>query len=179
MTRMDAISRVLGLVLPVVLVLAVRWQEGAGGSKPPPERWLKDADEERIRQLEAHLRGLDVAMIEVGYRFTELYFAGLDRNWPYAKYQAEKIDLALELALERRPKREASARPFLAEEIPAMLRVIQDQGDKAVDDQDEQVFRHAFERMRAACMKCHVDEQLPDLVVELPERRLAPIRAPR
>lgn len=51
-------------------------------------------------------------MVEVGYRFTELYFAGKEHNWDYAKYQAEKIEVALRLGLERRPKRAQSAQFF-------------------------------------------------------------------
>jgi hypothetical protein len=48
-------------------------------------------------------------MVEIGYRYQELYWAGVDSNWEYADYQVKRIDLALENALERRPKRRASA----------------------------------------------------------------------
>ena len=48
-------------------------------------------------------------MAEISYRFTELYFAGQDGNWDHVKYHSEKIDLALRLALERRPKRDLGA----------------------------------------------------------------------
>jgi len=48
-------------------------------------------------------------MAEVGYRFTEMYWAGKDRNWPYARYQLHKIETTLKLGVERRPKRAASA----------------------------------------------------------------------
>lgn len=49
--------------------------EGSDGGE-----WLPAAPEERIAETEKHLRGFDVAMMEVGYRFTELYFAGRERN---------------------------------------------------------------------------------------------------
>ena len=42
-------------------------------------------------QIEKHLRGLDVAMTEIGYRYGELHVAARERNWDYAKYQTEKI----------------------------------------------------------------------------------------
>jgi hypothetical protein len=66
--------------------------------------------------VEKQFRGLDVAMIEIGYRFGELYWAGQDRNWDYAKYQADKVRLALELALEQ--VRTACARCHVAESAP-------------------------------------------------------------
>jgi hypothetical protein len=129
---------------------------------------LRGTPSEELRSVERHLRGLDVAMAEIGYRFTELCFAGQDGNWDYAKYQAEKIDLALRLALERRPKRARSARPFLEEDLPA-VRV-------AIESREAVRFGVAMERLRTACMKCHANEDVPYFSVELAERRLAPIR---
>ena len=82
---------------------------GAAGST-----WLsRDRDEQRL-QLERHLRGFDVAMREVGDRYVDLYWAGEDANWEAAAYELQKLRLAIENGLERRPKRATSARPFLA-----------------------------------------------------------------
>jgi hypothetical protein len=122
-----------------------------------------------MRSIEAQLRGLDVAMMEIGYRFGELHFAGQDRNWDYAKYQADKLRLALELALERRPQRGASAQPFLKEDLPAPV--------EAIGSRDPARFEAGMERLRAACMKCHVAESVPFFTVRLPERRVSPIRS--
>ena len=72
--------------------------------------WIRGDSQERWTTVERHLRGLDIAMVEIGYRYQELYWAGVDSNWEYATYQAKKIGLALENALERRPKRRASAK---------------------------------------------------------------------
>ena len=60
-------------------------------------------------------------MAEIGYRYGELLRAGKTRNWEYAQYQMEKIDLSLRLALERRPKRVKSAEPFLNQGLPPVL----------------------------------------------------------
>jgi len=87
-------------------------------------------------------------MIEIGYRFGELYWAGQDRNWDYAKYQADKVRLALELALERRPKRAASAQPFLKEDLPDLV--------AAIEAKDGARYQVALERVRTACARCHV-----------------------
>jgi hypothetical protein len=142
-----------------------------GEERSSPGGWLQGTTDERFQQVERQLRGFDKTMVEVGYRFTELYFAGQDQNWDYAKYQIEKLETALHLGLERRPKRAASAQSFLTESLPAMLAVVK----KA----NRELFQVEIERLRSACMNCHVLEEVPYFTVELPERRLSPIRTSR
>ena len=134
--------------------------------------WLaKDRSAQRAG-LQRHLRGLDVAMVEIGYRFNELYWAGRDRNWPYAKYQIEKVELALKLALERRPKRAASSKPFLDETIPLVKKAI----EQAAATGDQKVYDDAMGRLRTDCMKCHVDEDVPHFTVYFSKTRTSSIR---
>jgi hypothetical protein len=133
--------------------------------------WLQGTTDERFQQIERQLRGFDKTMVEVGYRFTELYFAGQDQNWDYAQYQIEKLETALRLGLERRPKRAASAQSFFSESLPAMQEVV----EKA----DSELFQAEIERLRSACMNCHVLEEVPYFTVELPEHRLSPIQTIR
>jgi len=135
------------------------------------DEWLKGAAGAQLHTVERHLRGLDVAMAEIGYRFTELYFAGLDGNWDYANYQTQKIDLALRLALERRARRSQSSQPFLNDDLPFV--------SEAIKTRDPAGFRQAMDRLRTACMKCHTDENVPYFTVELQERRLSSIRTVR
>lgn len=140
--------------------------EPAGPAAPS---WIRGGADERFAQVENHLRGLDVAMAEIGYRYTELFFAVQDRNWDYAEYQMGKIELVLKLAIERRPKRAASATAFLAEDWPAVQAGVRSrQADPATE---------ALDRLRTACMKCHVSEQVPYFTLRTPERRLTPIGA--
>jgi hypothetical protein len=65
-----------------------------------------------------------MAMVETGYRYTELYWAAQDDNWGYADYQIKKIRTAVENGLERRPKRAASAETFLKVMLPAVEEAI-------------------------------------------------------
>lgn len=141
------------------------------GAEPARESWLKPADAGKFHQIESQLRGFDITMMEVGYRFTELYWAGKDQNWAYAKYQAEKIGHVIRLGIERRPKRAPSAQPFLAKEVPAIL--------QAIDNRTDEAFQAGIERLRASCMRCHVLEKLPDFTLEFPEHRSSPIRKVR
>jgi hypothetical protein len=132
--------------------------------------WLKGSTGDQMAAVEKQFRGLDVAMVEIGYRFGELYWAGQDRNWEYAQYQADKVKLALELSLERRPKRAASAQPFLTEDLPAVV--------AAINAKDAGRYQAALEQLRTACARCHVAESVPFFTAQFPERRVSVIRPP-
>jgi hypothetical protein len=134
-----------------------------GAPEAPEPSWIHGTDDQRFAQIETHLRGLDVAMTEIGYRYAELYFAVEDTNWEYADYQLEKIDLALELAVERRPKRAQSAAIFLAQDLPDVR--------AGVGSREPAQASAALERLRASCMKCHVAENVPFMIVGTPQRR--------
>lgn len=141
-------------------------REEAPTGRAAETAWLAGSEEERLAQIENHFRGLDVAMAEIGYRFSELYFAVEDRNWDYADYHLGKIELALTLAVERRPKRARSAGAFLADLNPVREGIrAREPGPAAA----------ALERLRTACMKCHVAENVPYFTVASPEHRLAPM----
>ena len=129
--------------------------------------WLPADGPERDAAIERHFRGFDMAMVETGYRFTELYWAGVDQNWPYAAYQAEKIRTAIENGLERRPARAASAGPFLDEVLPAVVRTI--------EARDSAGFRTNFGSLTGACNSCHAAESMEFVVVTIPTDRLAPV----
>jgi hypothetical protein len=94
------------------------------GTAPAPasqtgDSWIRGDIDQRFAIVAKQLRGFDAAMVETGYRYGELYWAGEDRNWEYAAYQLEKIETAIANGLERRPKRAASA----ARLTPALERV--------------------------------------------------------
>ena len=133
--------------------------------------WIRGDSQERWTTVERQLRGLDIAMVEIGYRYQELYWAGVDSNWEYATYQAKKIGLALENALERRPKRRASAASLF---VPALENV-----EKAIASMKPAAFGEAFEQMSAACNSCHTAEGVASFYVEAPTDRTSSIRAPR
>lgn len=140
---------------------------GSSASAPSPT-WLSREGEEQRLQLERHLRGFDVAMLEVGHRYIDLYWAGQDANWEAAAYELEKMRLAIENGLERRPKRAASARPFLAGPLAAV-------GD-AVAARDPELFAARFQDLTAGCNACHAMEQVAFFEIRPPEARVSPIR---
>ena len=133
----------------------------------PEATWLSREPEEQRVQLERHLRGFDLAMVETGHRYIELHWAGRDANWEAAAYQVQKMRLAIENGLERRPKRAASARPFLAGPLAAM--------DEAVAVRNPELFAARFQGLTAGCNACHAMEQVPFFEIRPPESRVSPI----
>ncbi|MBI2968729.1 MAG: hypothetical protein HYY40_13090 [Bacteroidetes bacterium] len=130
--------------------------------------WITGTDEEKLKTIERQFRGLDIAMIETGYRYQELYWAGQDENWECAKYQLEKIKLTIENGLQRRPKRTKSAEYFLTGVLPEM--------QKAVENMDTVAFNKEFNVLAASCNSCHILEKVSFFTVRVPFQRQSPIR---
>jgi cytochrome c556 len=135
---------------------------------PPPESaWLlRGSADERFERVAKHLRGFDVAMVETGYRYTELYWAGRDRNWGYAEYQLGKIETAIANGIERRPKRAASA--AVLEGPVAEVRT-------AIARRDRGAFETAFATLTNACNACHRAERVEFVTVAVPAARGSPV----
>ena len=121
-------------------------------AEPGTTAWLKGPDDEKLGQIERQLRGFDVTMVEVGYRYDELVAAAKNRNWEYARYQTEKIEHAIRLGLERRPKRAKSATPFLTDAIPPVMDAI-----KARHPEQLEV---AVRELHTGCIECHRAENV-------------------
>ena len=108
-----------------------------------------------------------MAMVEVGYRYRELYWASRDQNWEYAAYQLDKIETAVANGVERRPLRSASAR---------MLESAVTQVRAAIDGRDASTLKTAIETLTATCNACHQAERVPYIYVAPPDVRLSPVR---
>jgi hypothetical protein len=152
----------------VIGAALVGWGCNAHAPTAPTGTWLAGGGAERTAQLERHLRGFDVAMLETGYRYVELYWAGRDANWDVAAYQVEKIRLAIENGLERRPKRAVSAQSFLAGPLAATR--------EAIAARAPELFAERFEALTAGCNACHELEKVAFFEVRPPDHRLSPLR---
>lgn len=161
MTRRPAAMALI--VLPLLL----------GSCRQPPSLdkaggeggWLKGTSQAKFETVAKQLRGFDMAMVETGYRYRELFWAGEQQNWPYADYQLKKIRTAIESGLERRPKRAASAQSFLTIVLPAV--------EEAVAKGDRDLFRVRFANLTSTCRTCHEAEQVGFIPVNPPSAPLA------
>ncbi len=148
-------------MLPIFLACN-RKQEAAQG------QWIKGNAQEKLETIENQFRGFDMAMVETGYRYQELYWAGKDQNWEYADYQLEKIKKAIEYGLERRPKRKSSAQHFLTVTLTQM--------NEALKKRDTVFFNKNFEMLTNSCISCHAMVKVPFFTVKTPTERQSPIR---
>lgn len=126
--------------------------------------WLAGTVDEKFGTVAKQLRGFDMAMVETGYRYNELYWAAQDSNWGYAAYQAGKIRTAIENGLERRPKRAKSAETFLTIVLPAV--------EEAIKQQNATLLRERMGPLRSTCNSCHKDEQVEFVHVGEPQVRM-------
>ena len=153
----------------IVAILGLSCGEAQKESGSAEAEWLKGTTEEKFHTVARQLRGFDMAMVETGHRYMELYWAGRDTNWRYAHYQLEKIRVAIQNGLERRPKRAASAETFLTMVLPEV--------EKAVQARDRDLFWNRFGALTSACNACHVAEKMEFVVVGPPGVRDSPVKA--
>jgi len=150
--------------------------EGAPPEETSPKGYRKIAwlmnepgADERFAKVARQLRGFEVTMAEIGYRYGELYWAGRDRNWQYAAYQAKKIQTALARGVERRPKRARSAQ-VLGGALPQL--------EEAIAASDAALFDERFRVLTQSCNACHQSENKPFIAVAPPAERHSPVHAP-
>ncbi len=128
--------------------------------------WLNLPNMEKFKVIEKQFRGFDKTMVEVGYRYNELYWAGEDKNWDLALYHIEKIDQSIKLGLQRRPKRKESAE---------IIFPVLDSLSKIAKSGDQKNFRKEFIVLQQACRNCHQAEGVPFFKAGIPKIRLSPI----
>jgi hypothetical protein len=141
----------------------------AGDDRPAgSDGWLTGDAHQKFETIAAQLGGFDQTMIEVGYRYQMLYWAGEDENWALARYQIEEMEGALERGFQRRPARQENARTLMETILPQL--------DEAALRQDQALYRERFEAMRANCISCHVLEDVAYMNVTIPEYRIQPLK---
>jgi hypothetical protein len=167
----DQASSTSGQAAAPTATTTVAASAAPSASAPAPDgraAWLlKGTTDERFARVAKQLRGFDMAMVETGYRYTELYWAGRDENWKYAAYQAEKIRTAVGNGTERRPKRAKSAK---------MLYPVMDLVDEAIKAEDPAEFAKSFEALTDVCNACHRAEDMAFVTIAPPTHRHSPVR---
>jgi hypothetical protein len=154
-----------------LLTACTAWACSPSNAPAGRAEWISDDPDEQRIQLERQLRGFDLAMLETGHRYVDLYWAGHDGNWEAAAYMLQKMRLAIENGLERRPKRAESAQPFLAGPLAAL--------DGAVAARDPVLFTTRFAELTAGCNACHAAERVAFFEIRPPDVRVSPIHGPR
>jgi hypothetical protein len=137
-------------------------------SKVGLDGWLEGTSEEKFEEVAHQLGGFSKTMVEVGYRYSELYWAGIDENWGYADHQIEHIIEAMEDGLKRRPVRVESAKDFMEETLPYM--------EELLEKKDKEEFLKGFQVFTSACNACHAKEGESAIMIQIPLNRTSPVR---
>jgi hypothetical protein len=154
------------LILSFFLFIACQPEEKS--SAVGPDGWLEGTTEEKLDEVAHQLGGFSRTMVEVSYRYSELYWAGMDENWGYADHQVEHIIEAMEDGLKRRPVRAESSKSFMEETLPMMEEVIQ--------KENKEEFIKGFQMLTSACNACHAKEGESFIMIQTPENRTSPVR---
>ena len=160
-------KEIISLVIISLIVMTLACQQ-TGNQPAGSDGWLTGDVQQKFETVASHLGGFGRAMWEVDYRFQELYWAGKDLNWQYAEHQIEEIEETVELGLERRPARAASAQQFLTSAIPELV--------KATEERDPENFERRINNLMNTCNSCHALEDMPFLTVKIPVERRSSIR---
>lgn len=182
MTRIDSRIRSFLVVAGAAALLglgaaagweAVRAQAPGHTHSPSPAMdkggWLvRLSPAARTAAIERQLRGFETTMAEVAYRYTEMYFGGIDGNWGYAEHMAHELGDAITVGLERRPQYRKSADAlFLKGAYPQVM--------DAIKAKDLALFKQRIESLRAACTACHAAEAHPFIKIGVPTVRRNPV----
>lgn len=125
--------------------------------------WLGENKQEIIDNIEGQFQGFSRTMVETSYRYKELYWAGMDKNWEYAEYQREHIMEAMEQGFIRRSERIQSAQQFMNVALPAM--------EEAISSNDPEKFLSDFTTLTSSCNTCHAMEDVAFMTIKIPTVR--------
>ena len=133
--------------------------------------WLLETktDTQKFKAIQKQLRGFDLAMVEVGYRFNSFYFAIKDKNYDLANYQWDKIKKAITNGTHRRPKRKTNSEVMFLDTYHKTMKA-------ALDKKDEKLIWKEYTQAKQSCNVCHVAERVPFIKVIDPEYRWQPIK---
>lgn len=130
--------------------------------------WRKTAPiDNKVDNLVKVMPGAANLMIEMGFRYQNLYWAARQGKWEFAEYQAEEMEGLVETLMITRPKRAKTAKAFLKTGFAALA--------PALKTRDARGFEAAFEKMRQACMTCHQQNEHAFITLPLPKRAYSPV----
>jgi hypothetical protein len=117
--------------------------------------------------LEEAQPGAGHIMIEMGYRYSVLYFAATQQRWEFAAYQLEEMEEALQRLAFLQPKLWEDIGRFRATAIRDLEKVLAAKNDES--------FSASFEKFRAACTACHARNGVGFIRLPVPKGHASPV----
>ena len=123
-----------------------------------------------IEELRGRLPSQSHAMMDVGYHFTNLWFAAQHRNWPLAQFYLEETRSHLRWAVRIVPVRRTKAGEV---DLRGLLEAVDHAGleevGKAIAGQSLDAFGAAYRQTLQGCYTCHKASDKPYLRPRIPE----------
>lgn len=127
------------------------------------------AEVERLKQVvpdQAH------AMADVGYHYSNLWFAARQENWPLAQFMWNEVRSHLRWAVRIIPVRKNAAGQEV--DLHAILEALEGSALKdleaTIKAKDKQKFEAAYGVMLDSCVACHQAADKPYIRLQVPER---------
>jgi hypothetical protein len=136
------------------------------GSKPS----VPEEPELDIRTISGRLASQSHAMVDVGYHFTNLWFAADKQNWPLASYYLGETRSHLKWAVRMHPvrKTKAGAEVDLNGILDGVDKSFFAQVSKTIENKDLAGFKTAYSQALEGCYSCHLASEKPFLRPQVP-----------
>lgn len=161
----QALLMVAALVLGVAVV-------AAGQEKAAPPQDDVTALKAEVARLKGMVPDQSHAMADVGFHFTNLWFAGQAGNWPLAQFYSDEVRSHLKWAVRIIPKRKDAEGKEV--DLGAILAAIETSSLKDLSEtikaKDKEKFAASYKVQLEACMSCHKATNKPYLRLHIPER---------
>jgi hypothetical protein len=156
--------------MPVLLGLLVAGRD-AGTPAAAPRQGDADALAARVAALEQLIPDQAHIMADVGYHFTNLWFAGTAENWPLADFYLAEAKSHLRWAVRRIPIRKDNQGQEinLGNILEAFENSQLTQLKKMIDGKDRAAFEATYRESLAVCYSCHTAADKPYLRPRVPD----------
>lgn len=125
-----------------------------------------------VARLKAMVPDQSHAMSDVGFHYTNLWFAGQSGNWPLAQFCSDEVRSHLKWAVRIIPKRKDAEGKEV--DLGAILAALETSTLKdlaeAIKAKDPAKFAAAYKVQLEGCMACHKATNKPYLRLHVPER---------
>jgi len=158
----------LGLV--VVGIVAVTAGTGGGDAAGDAAAEVARLKAE-IEQLRGRLPDQSHVMKDVGYHFSNLWFAARAKSWPLAKFYLVETRSHLKWAVRIIPVRKTKGGDLdLRVILDALDRTVLADTQNAIDGRDLEAFAKAYQQTLAGCYSCRTAAEKPYLRPKIPEQ---------
>jgi cytochrome c553 len=156
--------------LALVLSMLVSGCDGAAPAAVPDVPSRADL-QARVEALEGLIPDQAHIMADVGYHFTNLWFAGTAENWPLADFYLAETKSHLHWAVRRIPIRKDNQgkEVNLVNILEAFENSQLSDLKRTIDGRDEAAFERSYREAITMCYSCHKAADKPFLRPRIPE----------